>query len=254
MTSFFSLSSIRSLKRPFISVKMLSFIFATLFASLCFGAKDGVDRQLTVQVTEARSLKEARSLGGDQAVLEEALRISKKLLGGEEYKKVETNLKSVLPSDIGRFAPSIKVLKAKAGSKGYLVTSRFKISEENLKTVLSKRGFLNSPLKTGIVFPFMVVTDHTLSESYNWWNPGVNPNMVLQQSLADFEKSFSRQFLSAGFQVLQPEKYKMEGLFPSLLKKKFLTKTEMSKIALLKNSQLYLDGKIDIMDLSLIHI
>jgi len=205
-------------------------------------------KQSTVLVLKAQSKEEAKSMGQQKAALDEALRLSQKMMGKDQFSKLSKTMSKELLADIGRFTPQLDVVKVAPGSSGYNVTIRFKISEADLKQVLIQRGWLNAPLNTGVVLPFITVTDHTKQQSHYWWNPGPQPSMLLQQTLLDFENGFSKEFLGAGFQVLKPENMKMAGLVPSPLRKNHLTQEDMSKVSRLKRSELFIEGNIDLLD------
>ena len=114
--------------------------------------------------------------------------------------------------------------------------------------MLQQKGLFASSGRTGITLPFVEYNNALNGESFRWWNPEFSVSQDLSALALNFEGEMFEGFLSKGLFMLRPQAFKMSHMVPNQMRKTFLTQTDMVQLTNLKQGQLYIDGRVDILN------
>ena len=201
----------------------------------------------STQIVEETDERKARREAIDQATNAVTVEMVKREIGEDRYKenltKVETQVKALK----NRFIPFFKILSSEKNPEGYKFSIEVKVSTTDLRQVLQQKGLFASQSRTGITIPFVEFNNNISGESYRWWSPvfGVSNDLGLLSQT--FENQMFQGFLDKGLFLLRPQAFNMIHMIPDFMRKTYLTQTEMVQLTSLKNGQLYLDGRVDIL-------
>ncbi len=223
---------------------------ALLFVSLalCFinNAYGRYDVVVSEQIVTEVDERKARRTAIDNATDAVTAEMVKKEIGEarftENKSKVETEVKPLK----NRFIPFFRIISSKKENEGYKFEIEVKVSRRDLRHVLQQKGLFASSEKTGITLPFIEFNNAMSGESYRWWSPEFTVSKGLESLSLSFEKEMFQGFLDKGLFMLRPQAFKMEHMVPDFMRKTYLTQTEMVQLTNLKQGQLYLDGRVDV--------
>ncbi|MCB0378090.1 MAG: hypothetical protein KDD33_06325 [Bdellovibrionales bacterium] len=198
------------------------------------------------QIIEEKVERKARREAIDKATKETTLEQIKKMIGEQRFKENKSKIDSEILSLQNRFIPFFKILKYKQVGETFEFDIEVKVSTTDLRQVLQQKGLFASSTKTGITLPFVEFNNRISGESYRWWAPSFTTQNELESLSLKFESELFQGFLDKGLFLLRPQAFSMVNMVPDVLRKTFLTQTEMVQLTGLQNGQLYLDGKVDI--------
>lgn len=230
-------------------------MFKAFFLSflLCFTSFAQARYQVIVseQVIEGDNERQARADAMEKASQDVTFDVIKKEIGEaralENKKKIEDEIQPLK----NRFIPFIKILSRtkELGEKGeaYRFKIELKVSQNDLRTILQLKGLYASATKTGITLPFIEVNNQISGESYRWWAPMFTTSRELETFSHAFEQELFQGFLEKGLFLLRPQAFNMVHMLPDFMRKTYLTQTDMVQISSLKKGQLYLEGRVDVL-------
>jgi hypothetical protein len=221
---------------------------------LCFTSFAQPRFQVVVseQVIEQENERQARVEAIEAASKEVTYEAVKKQIGEARTQENKQKIDDEIQVLKNRFIPYIKILshkkeKTDEGNEAYRFKIELKISENDLRTILQQKGLFASQSKTGITLPFFEVNNQLSGESYRWWAPVFTTSKELESFSLIFEQELFQGFLEKGLFLLRPQAFHMVHMIPDFMRKTYLTQTEMVQLTSLKQGQLYLDGRVDIM-------
>jgi hypothetical protein len=227
-------------------MKSFKLVFLTI---LCFASYAHSSYQVLIseQVIEESDERKARRVAIDQATDMVTVEMVKKELGQDRFNENKSKIEKEVKPFKNRFIPFFKILTSNKEGDSYRFKIEVKVSTEDLKLVLQQRGLFASLAKTGITLPFIEFNNQLSGEAVRWWSPVFTVSKDLENLSLVFETELFQGFLDKGLFMLRPQAFHMENLLPSFLRKTYLTQSEMNQITQVKNGQLFLDGRVDVL-------
>ncbi len=202
-----------------------------------------VSEQLVTEVDERKARGEAIEQATD-AVTEDMV---KQEIGAERFVENKAKVENEVKPLKNRFIPFFKIISSSKEGEAYKFKIEVKVSRPDLRQVLQQKGMFASSEKTGITLPFVEFNNALSGESYRWWSPEFKVSKDLESLSLNFEKEMFQGFLDRGLFMLRPQAFDMSHFVPDFMRKTYLTQTEMVQLTNLKQGQLYLDGRVDVL-------
>jgi hypothetical protein len=217
----------------------LTFVIATVVHARF---KTVVSDQMVTEVDQ----RKARGTAIEQATTTITLDMIKKEIGEARFNENQKQIENEVIPLKNRFIPFFKILSSQKEGEGYQFKIEVKVSRQDLRQVLQQKGLFASAEKTGITLPFLEVNNALTGESFRWWQPDFAVSKDLESLSLNFEKEMFQGFLDRGLFMLRPQAFHMTHMVPDFMRKTYLTQTEMVQLTNLKQGQLYLDGRVDV--------
>ncbi len=225
---------------------MKTLAFVVLFLCFINAAQANYTVLVSEQVVEEVDERKARGQAIDQATDAVTVELVRKEIGSERFKENQKKVEDEIKPLKNRFIPFFKIISSRKEGESYRFKIEVKVSQKDLRSVLQQKGLFASSKTTGITLPFIEFNNSLNGESYRWWLPELAVSKELEGLSMNFEKEIFQGFLDKGLFLLRPQAFQMHHMIPDFMKKTYLTQTEMVQLTNLKQGQLYLDGRVDV--------
>lgn len=226
---------------------MRSILFVILFlcfASDAYGRFDIVVSEQSVSEPDERKARRTAIDNATDAVTDQMV---KSEVGEARFNESKDKVEKEVRPLKNRFIPFFKILSStKEGEDGYRFKIEVQVSRTDLRQVLQQKGLFATSEKSGITLPFIEFNNALSGESYRWWSPEFTVSKDLESLSMSFEQEMFQGFLDKGLFMLRPHAFNMSHMVPNFMRKTYLTQTDMVQLTNLKQGQLYLDGRVDL--------
>ncbi len=223
--------------------KLLFVCLALCFINNAYGRYEVV---ISEQIVTEADQRKARRTAIDQATDAVTDEMVKKEIGAVHFTENKSKVESEVKPLKNRFIPFFKIISSSQEGDGYKFKIEVKVSRNDLRQVLQQKGLFASSEKTGITLPFIEFNNAMSGESYRWWSPEFKVSKDLESLSLNFEEEMFMGFLDRGLFMLRPQAFNMSHMVPGFMRKTYLTQTDMVQLTNLKQGQLYLDGRVDV--------
>lgn len=204
-------------------------------------------------VIEEASERKARTEALEKASQDVTYEMIEKEIGATQALENKNKIDEDIQSLKNRFIPYTKVLssrkeKTSESEDAYRFKIEMKVSRQDLRTILQQKGLYAGQNKTGIVLPFIEVSNQESGESYRWWETVFTTSRDLESFSLTFEDELAQGFMEKGLFLLKPQSFHMVHMIPPFMRKAYLTQTDKVQLTSLKKGQLFIDGRVDVMD------
>ncbi len=135
--------------------------------------------------------------------------IIRKILGEERYQQSKVSIRSKILNQTEKFIPFSRIVDLEArGGGGFKASARVKLSQESLKELLFREGFMSNIEKGVVLLPLFSLTDRVRHKNYNWWKEPVNEEdkFLIRQERWILQE-MRNAFWGKGFYVSNPIKW-----------------------------------------------
>ena len=189
---------------------LLAFVFTALSQA----------QELETIVREVELKMDSKKQAQQQALNEVSRDLVREVLGEKEYKENKAKIERSIIKNQNRYVLYISSSSGKLKEQGkFAFTVTIKVSKENLKKMLLENNLFYSSKGASCVLPAISFSSYfgDKKEKYSWWLDNETASAKIKSIAGSFFDLLSKEFMKAGFYVVDPIFQRIKEGAPSFI-------------------------------------